>query len=970
MAVTIGDVTIRIGASTKTLNSDLRKAERALQASAAKFQSIGQSMSLSLTAPLVGLGIAATQSFGEFERLTKSLTAVVGDAGLAAEQFERLKVIAEAPGLALPQVVSASAKLQAVGLSAAEAEKTITEYGNAVARSGGNAESFDGAVLALTQIASKGKISAEELNQLGERIFEIRPALQAAFGTSNSEELQKLGISAQDFIARTTTELAKLQRVEGGLSNSFDNFRDSVTGSLAALGESISKSINLPKILDRISGALSSAADAFKELSPESQRFVVILGATIASIGPLAYVIGILKSAYGSVIIEIVKMSAALIAKTTTTTAETAATRVATATTITFNTALRATLLTLAPYALALGAIVAVAYGISQSMGEADKATEAYGNIQKQVASDIAIEKSKAEGLIKVINDETKSKKDRNQALKDLQAISPEYFAGLTIEKDGVKAINEQFNEYIGNLKAAATARAAEGEFQKFAVQRFELQKELNSEIAKEKRFKEESSKFDEATSRQGVDYAQTSAENSARRQEGIKNEIALLEQQENQLKDLIKQSGTGVAPKKVETTIPTLKPISDLTKQLKSLDVELRNIELLFNAGLITSQERAGQRADVLRKKLELLVTNGLSPTSQKFIELKDEIDKLQPKEIKVNVVSDLSDVNFEDVGLQLAKLENAVSFGLITPFDLAAEKTKVLQDQLKNLSDAGVDPSSSAVTNLKDQITALNDEQQSAIDKAQVFLQVLGLIPGKFNFTTVKKEAKDSFDNIFDYLGNKIANIPGIAEKLGGNIKELGPKISEAIKGAVGAVQGLFSTFGSLFDLQSAKIDEYEAKEKDRINNSILSEENKAAALAKIDEDVLQKRKVLARKRAAVDKAQAIFSATIAGANAILQALAVPIIGPVLAKVTAGLVAAQLAAIAATPLPSLAIGTDYVKQDGLAMLHKGEAVVPADVAGGGFSRGGMVNVSGRIQGTDILLVSDYAMDFKTRIR
>jgi len=69
---------------------------------------------------------------------------------------------------------------------------------------------------------------------------------------------------------------------------------------------------------------------------------------------------------------------------------------------------------------------------------------------------------------------------------------------------------------------------------------------------------------------------------------------------------------------------------------------------------------------------------------------------------------------------------------------------------------------------------------------------------------------------------------------------------------------------------------------------------------------------------------------------------------------------------------LPSLAIGTDYVKQDGLAMLHKGEAVVPADVAGGGFSRGrnGMVNVSGRIQGTDIILVSDYAMDFKTRIR
>lgn len=39
---------------------------------------------------------------------------------------------------------------------------------------------------------------------------------------------------------------------------------------------------------------------------------------------------------------------------------------------------------------------------------------------------------------------------------------------------------------------------------------------------------------------------------------------------------------------------------------------------------------------------------------------------------------------------------------------------------------------------------------------------------------------------------------------------------------------------------------------------------------------------------------------------------------------------------------IPSLSIGTDFVNQDGLAMLHKGEMVVPADVVGGGFTRNG----------------------------
>ena len=36
---------------------------------------------------------------------------------------------------------------------------------------------------------------------------------------------------------------------------------------------------------------------------------------------------------------------------------------------------------------------------------------------------------------------------------------------------------------------------------------------------------------------------------------------------------------------------------------------------------------------------------------------------------------------------------------------------------------------------------------------------------------------------------------------------------------------------------------------------------------------------------------------------------------------------------------VPSLDIGTDRVKADGLAMLHKGESVVPADVVGGGYT-------------------------------
>ncbi len=928
MAVTIGDVTIRIGASTRTLNRDLRNAERALQQSAAKFQSIGQSMSLSLTAPLVGLGIAATQSFGEFERLSKSLEAVVGDAGLAAEQFERLKVIAEAPGLALPQVVSASAKLQAVGLSAAEAEKTIIEYGNAVARSGGTAESFDGAVLALTQIASKGKISAEELNQLGERIFEIRPALQAAFGTSNSEELQKLGISAQDFIARTTAELAKLQRVEGGLSNSFENFRDSVTGSLAALGESISKSINLPKILDRISGALSSAADAFKELSPQSQRFVVILGATIAAIGPLAYVVGILKSAYGSVIIEIVKMSAALIAKTTTTTAETAATRVATATTITFNTALRATLLTLAPYALALGAIVAVAYGISKAMGSASDETERYKISQKDVNSQLAEQTSETRSLIAVIKDENKTRDEKGAALKRLQQLAPAYFENLSIEKDSIDKITASYDKYIRSITNSIKANLQKQKLTDELVREQELLEKIND-------INQKIAKGDTRVASAGTGGGQ------------VKSQVTILKEQRqvfidqlNVVQDNITQNEKLIASytdfnKEVEKTASTggAGAISDLTKQLQALDLELVKITRLYNAGLIDSAEAASQRTDVLQKKLELLVVNGFDPASKSVLELRKQLrsfDTTTPLDVLPSISTDpLAGLRIT-VQKRIAEIRQDTLEGI----------NKGLQGKVK-FQGTSYD---SWFKDFREQLDLIDIRQER------------GFIPSgeadaqKIEFLTTSLKALQ--DQGFSPLSPQILAIETQLKSLGINIEgNLLEKLTLAQQSASAFKDTFASSLNSAFELVG-----------ETIGKAFTGQSDIASFFNGILSIVAEFAKSFGKQLIAIGTAnlalQNLFKAGPAGATA-----------AILAGIGLVAVASAVQANLAKNLPSLAIGTDKVKSDGLAMIHKGEAIVPANVVGGGFTGGGN-QIYGRLSGIDLLLSNQYAAGYQKRLR
>jgi hypothetical protein len=65
---------------------------------------------------------------------------------------------------------------------------------------------------------------------------------------------------------------------------------------------------------------------------------------------------------------------------------------------------------------------------------------------------------------------------------------------------------------------------------------------------------------------------------------------------------------------------------------------------------------------------------------------------------------------------------------------------------------------------------------------------------------------------------------------------------------------------------------------------------------------------------------------------------------------------------------LPSLAIGTDMVKSDGLAMIHKGEAIVPANVVRGGYSGGGQ-ELYGRLSGLDIVVSNRNAQKYLNRI-
>jgi tape measure domain-containing protein len=185
---------------------------------------------------VVGFLGAAGNSAAEFDAQVQGLEAYAGSAENLAFQLSRLKEAAKLPGLGFQEAIIGATRLQAAGLSFETAEKALRGFGNALALVGGGRDDLNGVLLALTQIASKSTVSAEEINQIAERVPQIRQIMQSAFGTSNTEDLAKRGITSQDFIAGVLGPLQQLPKAADSAKNTFENLRSSIEQAFVGIG--------------------------------------------------------------------------------------------------------------------------------------------------------------------------------------------------------------------------------------------------------------------------------------------------------------------------------------------------------------------------------------------------------------------------------------------------------------------------------------------------------------------------------------------------------------------------------------------------------------------------------------------------------------------------------------------------------------------------------------------------------------
>ncbi|MET4072974.1 tape measure protein [Hymenobacter sp. UYCo722] len=239
----------------------IKQAEKGLGRLSSSAKDAGGDLTKYVTAPLLLLGGASIKVAGDIQALEKGFAAVYKGAGDVGEELKKVQEVAKLPGLGLKEAEQGSIRLQAVGISAEQARKTLLAFGNALATTGGGKTELDRVITQLTQLSGKGKVLTQDLRPIIEAAPIAAEALKKLYGTVDAQAI--------------SASLAKAG-----------------TLALAKLGDSVAKSIGLEDLADKISSQVTHIADDFASLSPASQKVVLGFAGVAASTGPLLLALG------------------------------------------------------------------------------------------------------------------------------------------------------------------------------------------------------------------------------------------------------------------------------------------------------------------------------------------------------------------------------------------------------------------------------------------------------------------------------------------------------------------------------------------------------------------------------------------------------------------------------------------------------------------------------------------------------
>ncbi|GAB3324352.1 hypothetical protein GCM10027299_21580 [Larkinella ripae] len=385
------------------------------------FKSVGRNLTIGLTAPLVALTGVLFKSYAEIDSNIRGFKALSGSAEQAANSFKTYLAVAKLPGLGLQEAQEAGLRMEALGFSTQKAKNYLVQFGNAVALGGGGRTQFDQILVQLTQMSSKSKVLAEDLKPIVSASPVVAKALREMFGSVDSEQiskqLQASGKTASDFLDMLVTKLGTLQRVEGGPRNALENLSDATKIAGYNFIAAADQAFDLTGGLTRLGDTLTSTAEGFADLSPETQKAILGVTGFAAAIGPASLAIGsfvqllpLLRSGFAALTGPIAAAAAA---------------------------------------ATALTVLSTSIYDYGKSIDDTIDKNALLSGVQKDVTEGIKGEVDRLRELDQIAFNELNNKKARIDALNEIRSIAPQYLGNLDLEAFKTGKATQAIEKYI-----------------------------------------------------------------------------------------------------------------------------------------------------------------------------------------------------------------------------------------------------------------------------------------------------------------------------------------------------------------------------------------------------------------------------------------------------------------------------------------------------------------------------------------
>ena len=526
----LANINIKFSADLKEFSTSMQNATRSMEKMGAKLKDVGKTLSIGLTAPIVGLGVIAVKTFTDFEQSMAKVAAVSGasvgalkalnqsalDLGastrytsaqvaelqlnyskLGFSPDEILKVTSATLDLALAtgedlatSATVAASTLRAFGLEAEEMQRVVDVMAKSFSSSALDLEKFQTAMGDLAPVAKNAGVSIEEatsyLSILVDRGVNASTAgtgLRNIFldlaGTGESLE------SAMNSIATSTNKNKA----------AFDAFGKRGAVVAAIMADNSAEAKELEKAYIGSAGAAKAMAKivgttlegAMLEMKSAIEGAAIALGQELAPYikqaanfaAGLATSFKNLSSETKGTIIVVAGLAAAigpilLVLGLLMTSVIPGL--------ITAFGYLRAGLLLLQggfikltavmianPFgalAVAIAAIAAYFIFFNDKVDETIKKQSVLAEINDVASKSIANEKAKLQELLFIARDENIQKSARLKAIKELNALSPKFLGDLTLEKINTDDARKAIELYNIELLKTAKIKAAQAKLQ------------------------------------------------------------------------------------------------------------------------------------------------------------------------------------------------------------------------------------------------------------------------------------------------------------------------------------------------------------------------------------------------------------------------------------------------------------------------------------------------------------------------